>query len=403
MARPTKIQVFKYKGKNRRGRKISGEISEFNVGAAKTALKEQGVTVSSIKPKPKGLGFGNGVKNQDISIFARQLSTMMRAGIPLIQSFDMVAENVDKPKMKALILKIKVDIEGGATFSDALRRHPLHFDNLFCSLIEAGEKSGSLEGMLERIAVYKEKSEFLKMKVRKAVKYPITVIVAAIVVSTILLVKVIPIFKELFESFGSELPAYTQMVVDISTFVRAFWAYALIAIIGMIFAVRYSHRKYKSFRDAVDRMVLKIPIFGDIAYKAIIARFSRTLATTFAAGVPLIEALDSAGKATGNVVYVEAVEDIKDDVVSGQKLNFAMRTSTQFPNMASQMVAIGEESGAMDEMLDKVASFYEAEVDNSVDGLTSMLEPLIMSVLGILVGGLVIAMYLPIFMMGSVT
>ena len=403
MAKPIKLQIFKYKGKNRRGRKISGDISELNVGAAKSALKDQGVTVTSIKPKPKGFGFGNGVKNQDISIFARQLATMMRAGIPLIQSFDMVADNVDKPKMKELILKIKVDIEGGTTFGDALRKHPLYFDNLFCSLIEAGEKSGALEAMLERIAVYKEKSEFLKMKIKKAVKYPITVILAAVIVSTILLVKVIPIFKDLFESFGSELPAYTQMVVDISTLVRAFWAYALVGFIVIIFAIRHSHRKYKAFRDTIDRMVLKIPIFGDLAYKAIIARFSRTLATTFAAGVPLIEALESAGKATGNVVYEEAVEDIKDDVTSGQKLNFAMRTSTRFPNMASQMVAIGEESGAMDEMLDKVASFYEAEVDNSVDGLTSMLEPLIMSVLGILVGGLVIAMYLPIFMMGSVT
>lgn len=403
MAKPIKLQIFKYKGKNRRGRKISGDISELNVGAAKSALKDQGVTVTSIKPKPKGFGFGNGVKNQDISIFARQLATMMRAGIPLIQSFDMVADNVDKPKMKELILKIKVDIEGGTTFGDALRKHPLYFDNLFCSLIEAGEKSGALEAMLERIAVYKEKSEFLKMKIKKAVKYPITVILAAVIVSTILLVKVIPIFKDLFESFGSELPAYTQMVVDISTFVRAFWAYALVGFIVIIFAIRHSHRKYKAFRDTIDRMVLKIPIFGDLTYKAIIARFSRTLATTFAAGVPLIEALESAGKATGNVVYEEAVEDIKDDVTSGQKLNFAMRTSTRFPNMASQMVAIGEESGAMDEMLDKVASFYEAEVDNSVDGLTSMLEPLIMSVLGILVGGLVIAMYLPIFMMGSVT
>lgn len=403
MAKPAALKVFRYKGKNRRGRKISGDIAELNVGAAKTALKEQGVTVTSIKPKSNGLGFGGGVKNQDISIFSRQLATMMRAGIPLIQSFDMVADNVDKPKMKELILKIKIDIEGGTTFSEALRKHPLYFDNLFCSLIEAGEKSGALEAMLERIAVYKEKSEFLKMKIKKAVKYPITVIIAAVIVSTILLVKVIPIFKDLFESFGSELPAYTQMVVDISTLVRAFWVYALVGAVATLFAIRHSHRKYKGFRDAVDRFTLKMPIFGDLMYKAIIARFSRTLATTLSAGVPLIEALDSAGKATGNVVYQETIEDIIDDVTSGQKLNFAMRTSTQFPNMASQMIAIGEESGSMDEMLDKVASFYEAEVDNSVDGLTAMLEPLIMSVLGIMVGGLVIAMYLPIFMMGSVT
>lgn len=403
MAKPTKLQIFKYKGKNRRGRKISGEISEVSVVAAKTLLKEQGITVSSIKPKPKGFGFSNRIKNQDISIFARQLATMMRAGIPLIQSFDMVADNVEKPKMKELILKIKVDIESGTTFSDALRKHPLYFDNLFCSLIEAGEKSGALEGMLERIAVYKEKSELLRLKIKKAVKYPITVIIAALIVSGILLVKVIPIFKDLFESFGSELPAYTQMVVNISEFVQAYWAYVLGGVIFFVFAIRHSHRKYKSFRDNMDRLALKLPIFGDITYKAVIARYCRTLATTFSAGVPLIDALDSAGKATGNIVYIEAVEDIKDDVSSGQKLNFAMRTSTQFPNMATQMVAIGEDSGAMDAMLDKVASYYEAEVDSSVDGLTSMLEPLIMAVLGILVGGLVIAMYLPIFMMGSVT
>lgn len=403
MAKPTKLQIFKYKGKNRRGRKISGEISEVSVAAAKTLLKEQGITVSSIKPKPKGFGFSNRIKNQDISIFARQLATMMRAGIPLIQSFDMVADNVEKPKMKELILKIKVDIESGITFSDALRKHPLYFDNLFCSLIEAGEKSGALEGMLERIAVYKEKSELLRLKIKKAVKYPITVIIAALIVSGILLVKVIPIFKDLFESFGSELPAYTQMVVNISEFVQAYWAYVLGGVIFFVFAIRHSHRKYKSFRDNMDRLALKLPIFGDITYKAVIARYCRTLATTFSAGVPLIDALDSAGKATGNIVYIEAVEDIKDDVSSGQKLNFAMRTSTQFPNMATQMVAIGEDSGAMDAMLDKVASYYEAEVDSSVDGLTSMLEPLIMAVLGILVGGLVIAMYLPIFMMGSVT
>jgi len=403
MAKPTKLQIFKYKGKNRRGRKISGEISEVSVAAAKTLLKEQGITVSSIKPKPKGFGFSNRIKNQDISIFARQLATMMRAGIPLIQSFDMVADNVEKPKMKELILKIKVDIESGTTFSDALRKHPLYFDNLFCSLIEAGEKSGALEGMLERIAVYKEKSELLRLKIKKAVKYPITVIIAALIVSGILLVKVIPIFKDLFESFGSELPAYTQMVVNISEFVQAYWAYVLGGVIFFVFAIRHSHRKYKSFRDNMDRLALRLPIFGDIAYKAVVARYCRTLATTFSAGVPLIDALDSAGKATGNIVYIEAVEDIKDDVSSGQKLNFAMRTSTQFPNMATQMVAIGEDSGAMDAMLDKVASYYEAEVDSSVDGLTSMLEPLIMAVLGILVGGLVIAMYLPIFMMGSVT
>lgn len=396
------LQTFKYKGKNRRGRKIRGEIAERNIAEAKTYLKEQGINVINIRPKSALFGFGGGINGQDISIFARQLATMMKAGIPLVQSFSMVSDNIEKPKMKELIIKIKYDVEGGSTFSDALRRHPLYFDNLFCSLIEAGEKSGALESMLERIAAYKEKSEILKLKIKKAVKYPIAVILAAVIVTAILMIKVIPIFKELFESFGAELPAYTQMVVDMSTFVKTYWIYGVLIVAAIVFAVRQTHRRNKNFRDTVDRIALRTPIFGQIIYKSIIARFSRTLATTFAAGVPLVEALQAAGKATGNIVYEEAIDDIRDDVISGQTLNFAMRNSAQFPNMATQMVAIGEESGAMDEMLDKVATYYEAEVDNAVDGLTAMLEPLIMSILGILVGGLVVAMYLPIFMMGSV-
>lgn len=396
------LQTFKYKGKNRRGRIIRGEIAERNIAEAKTYLKEQGINVINIRTKSSSFSFGGGINGQDISIFARQLATMMKAGIPLVQSFSMVSDNIEKPKMKELIIKIKYDVEGGSTFSDALRRHPLYFDNLFCSLIEAGEKSGALESMLERIAAYKEKSEILKLKIKKAVKYPIAVILAAVIVTAILMIKVIPIFKELFESFGAELPAYTQMVVDMSTFVKTYWIYGVLIVAAIVFAVRQTHRRNKNFRDTVDRIALRTPIFGQIIYKSIIARFSRTLATTFAAGVPLVEALQAAGKATGNIVYEETIDDIRDDVISGQTLNFAMRNSAQFPNMAAQMVAIGEESGAMDEMLDKVATYYEAEVDNAVDGLTAMLEPLIMSILGILVGGLVVAMYLPIFMMGSV-
>ena len=396
------LQTFKYKGKNRRGRIIQGEIAERNIAEAKTYLKEQGINVINIRTKSSLFSFGGGINGQDISIFARQLATMMKAGIPLVQSFSMVSDNIEKPKMKELIIKIKYDVEGGSTFSDALRRHPLYFDNLFCSLIEAGEKSGALESMLERIAAYKEKSEILKLKIKKAVKYPIAVILAAVIVTAILMIKVIPIFKELFESFGAELPAYTQMVVDMSTFVKTYWIYGVLIAAAIVFAVRQTHRRNKNFRDTVDRIALRTPIFGQIIYKSIIARFSRTLATTFAAGVPLVEALQAAGKATGNIVYEETIDDIRDDVISGQTLNFAMRNSAQFPNMAAQMVAIGEESGAMDEMLDKVATYYEAEVDNAVDGLTAMLEPLIMSILGILVGGLVVAMYLPIFMMGSV-
>lgn len=394
---------FTYNGSNRSGQKVKGQLTSKNIELAKAQLRKQGITVTAIKKKPKSLFSGKKrIKALDISIFVRQLATMIKAGVPLVQSFEIVAESVENPSMKDLIMDIKREVESGTTFSDALRKHPDQFDTLFCSLVDAGERSGSLETMLDRVAIYKEKSELLKAKIKKAVKYPIAVIVVAVVVTMILLIKVVPVFSGLFESFGSELPAFTQMVVEMSEWMRQWW-YVLIAIITLSI-IGFSKAKKSSvkFQHGLDKLVLKLPIFGNIAYQAILARFSRTLSTTFAAGVPLIDALDSTAGAANNCVFYDATQKVKEDVSTGQQLNFAMRSTNLFPNMAIQMVSIGEESGSLDEMLDKVATYYENEVDNAVDGLTSLMEPLIMAVLGVLIGGLVIAMYLPIFQMGSV-
>jgi len=299
-------------------------------------------------------------------------------------------------------LGIKTEVEVGNTFAGSLRKYPQHFDQLFCSLVESGEQSGALETMLDRVAIYKEKSEVLKQKIKKAMKYPIAVIVVAIIVTIILMVKVVPVFSEMFSSFGADLPAFTQLVVAMSEWVQKYWFILIIGIALTIIGFIEAKKRSQKFADALDRTALRLPIFGDLVYKAIIARYSRTLSTTFAAGVPLIDALQSTAGATNNVVYEQAVMRIRDDVATGQQLHFAMRSTNLFPSMAVQMVAIGEESGSLDAMLDKVATHYESEVDNAVDGLTSMMEPLIIAILGVLVGGLVIAMYLPIFQMGSV-
>lgn len=394
---------FVYDGTNRRGERVKGEATSRNIELAKAQLRKQGITVKTIKKKPKPLfAMKKSIKPIDIAIFVRQLATMMKAGVPLTQSFEIVADALDNPSMKDLVLNIKADIEAGSTFEQALRKHPRYFDDLFCSLVGAGEQSGALETMLERVATYKEKSELLKAKIKKALKYPIAVIVVAVIVTAILLIKVVPVFADLFHSFGAELPAFTQMVVNMSEWMQKYWWILLFGIGGAIVAFSEAQKRSKKFRDSLDRMTLKVPIFGNIAYQAIIARFSRTLSTTFAAGVPLIDALDSTAGATNNVVYYDATQKIKQDVATGQQLQFAMRSTNLFPSMAIQMVGIGEEAGSLEEMLDKVATYYENEVDNAVDGLTSLMEPMIMAFLGVVVGGLVIAMYLPIFQMGSV-
>lgn len=394
---------FVYDGVNRRGQKVKGETTSRSLELAKATLRKQGIVVKAIKKKPKALfTFKKAIKPIDIAIFSRQLATMIKAGIPLTQSFEIVADSLDNPSMKVLVLSIKADIEAGGTFAGALRKHPRYFDDLFCSLVESGEQSGALDTMLERVATYKEKSEILKSKIKKAMKYPIAVIVVAIIVTMILLIKVVPVFSDLFSSFGAELPAFTQMVVGMSEWMQKWWFILIIVIGAAIIWFSEAKKRSKKFRDFLDRLTLKLPIFGNIAYQAIIARFSRTLSTTFAAGVPLIDALDSTAGATNNVIFYNATQQIKNDVSTGQQLQFSMRTTNLFPSMAIQMVGIGEESGSLEEMLDKVATHYESEVDNAVDGLTSLMEPLIMAVLGVLVGGLVIAMYLPIFQMGSV-
>ena len=399
------IPNFTYEGLDRKGLKVKGEIPSKNMALAKVTLRKQGISVAKIYQKRKNpLEFlsKKKVKTLDITIFTRQLATMMKAGVPLVQSFEIVAEGLENPAMREVVLGIKAEVEGGNTFAGALRKYPQYFDDLFCSLVGSGEQSGALETMLDRVAIYKEKSELLKQKIKKALKYPMTVIVVALIVTIILMVKVVPVFQDLFAGFGADLPAFTQMVVNMSNWMQAYW-YILIAGIGLtIGAFVEAKKRSKAFRDFLDRAALKAPIFGDLVYKAIIARYARTLATTFAAGVPLIDALESTAGATGNVVYYNAVMRIREDVSTGQQLQFAMRSTNVFPSMAVQMVAIGEESGALDTMLEKVATHFENEVDNAVDGLTSMMEPLIMAVLGVLVGGLVIAMYLPIFQMGSV-
>ncbi|WP_395147233.1 type II secretion system F family protein [Moraxella atlantae] len=394
---------FVYDGTNRRGERVKGETTSRNIELARAQLRKQGISVKTIKKKPKPLlAMKKSIKPIDIAIFVRQLATMMKAGVPLTQSFEIVADALDNPSMKDLVLQIKADIEAGSTFEQALRKHPRYFDDLFCSLVGAGEQSGALETMLERVATYKEKSELLKAKIKKALKYPIAVIVVAVIVTAILLIKVVPVFADLFHSFGAELPAFTQMVVNMSEWMQKYWWILLFGVGGAIIAFSEAKKRSKKFRDSLDRLTLKVPIFGNIAYQAIIARFSRTLSTTFAAGVPLIDALDSTAGATNNVVYYNATQKIKNDVATGQQLQFSMRSTNLFPSMAIQMVGIGEEAGSLEEMLDKVATYYENEVDNAVDGLTSLMEPMIMAFLGVVVGGLVIAMYLPIFQMGSV-
>ena len=399
------MPTFAYDGVDRKGIKIKGELPARNMALAKVTLRKQGINITNIREKRKNPLEGlmkKKVNTLDITIFTRQLATMMKAGVPLVQSFEIVAEGLDNPSMREVVLGIKGEVEGGNTFAGALKKYPQYFDKLFCSLVESGEQSGALETMLDRVAIYKEKSELLKQKIKKAMKYPIAVVCVAVIVTIILMVKVVPVFQDLFSSFGADLPAFTKMVVNMSEWMQKYWFVLIIGIGIAITAFMEAKKRSQKFRNTLDRMALKLPIFGDLVYKAIIARFSRTLATTFAAGVPLIDALESTAGATNNVVFETAVLKIRDDVATGQQLQFAMRMTNVFPSMAIQMVAIGEESGSLDAMLDKVATHFENEVDNAVDGLTSMMEPLIMAVLGVLIGGLVIAMYLPIFQMGSV-
>ncbi|MBT8146209.1 MAG: type II secretion system F family protein [Gammaproteobacteria bacterium] len=404
MATEAVQSVYVWQGTDRNGKKTTGEIPGSSQALVKAQLRKQGIVAARIKRKPKALFKKRSakIKPMDVAIFTRQLATMMKAGIPLVQAFEIVGESLENAGMRDLVSKIRDDVAGGSNFADAIRKHPRYFDDLFCNLVESGEQSGALETMLDRLATYKEKSEALKSKIKKAMNYPIAVVVVAILVTGILLVKVVPQFAETFSSFGADLPAFTLFVLGLSDLAIAHWWKALIGIVILGFCYKEAMIKSKSFRESVERTSLKLPIVGNILNNSCYARFTRTLSTTFAAGVPLVDALDSVAGAAGNVVYYKATKKIKDDVATGQQLAFSIKSSGLFPVMVTQMIGIGEESGSLDDMLDKCATYYEAEVDNAVDGLTSLMEPIIMSVLGILVGGLMIAMYLPIFQLGQV-
>jgi len=393
---------FAWSGMDKKGNRVSGKSLAPDESALRADLRRQGIAVSRVKKQAQSFNRGGKVKPEDIAVFSRQLATMLAAGIPLVQAFEIVGNGNDKPAMQRLILDIKSDVEGGTSLHEALGKHPLYFDDLFVNLVEAGEQAGALETLLDKIATYKEKTEALKKKVKKALFYPSAVLAVALIVTTILLIFVIPQFESLFKGFGADLPAFTQFVINMSRALQANGIYLAIVVAGAVYAFMYFQKRSKAMREFLDRMLLKFPIIGPIMYKAAIARFSRTLATMFAAGVPLVEALESVAGATGNIVFENAVLKMRDEVATGQRLQRAMENTGLFPNMVIQMIAVGEEAGALDAMSGKVATFYEAEVDNAVDSMSSLLEPLIMAILGVLVGGLVIAMYLPIFKLGAV-
>ncbi|MCK4492506.1 MAG: type II secretion system F family protein [Methylococcales bacterium] len=403
MATDTNPIDYVYKAKDKKGIITKGVISALNEMAARKELRTRGVKIITLKKKPKDL-FGprkQAIVTKDICIFARQLATMLEAGVPLVQSFDIIGKGHENPSMAELIIGIKVDVESGDTLGQALKKRPLYFDDLFCNLVEAGEQAGVLEGLLDKIATYKEKSESMRAKVKKALTYPIAVIVVAFVVTVILLIFVVPVFDDVFQSFGAELPAFTQLVVEMSDWMQDNWWIVVGVLIAFVKTYGFIFKRSEAFRHFVDRTMLKIPIVGVIIEKSAIARFARTLSTMSAAGVPLIEALDSVAGACGNIVFYDGVKSMQDEVSTGQSLQASMLNANIFPHMVIQMVAIGEESGSIDSMLDKVADFFEEEVDNLVDNLSSLMEPMIMVILGTLVGGLVVAMYLPIFQMGA--
>lgn len=395
--------TFVWSGTDKTGRSTQGEINAPSMAIARAQLRRQGLSAKRIKKKSTPLfSFGNSVGTSDIAVFTRQLATMTKAGVPMVQAIDIVMDGTEKPLMKDLIRQIRNDVSGGTPVAVSLGKHRKFFDELYCSLVAAGENSGTLEIMLDRIAIYKEKSEALKATIKKALTYPVATVLVAIVVTGILLINVIPQFASTFEDLGSELPAFTQTVVNISEFVQEWWVIIVAALTTFVLSFNRLKARNRKFADAVDAWLLKAPAFGEIVKDAVIARYARTLSTTFAAGVPLVEALDATATASGNAVYERAIKQIRNDVTSGMSLLQATRATGIFPMFLLQMTSIGEESGTLDEMLGKVADQYETQVDNAVESMSSLIEPLIMSVLGVVVGGLMIAMYLPIFMLGSV-
>ena len=399
-ATPGKESVFAWEGRDKTGKIVRGELRAGGESVVNATLRRQGVVVTKVKKK--AYRSGKKVSEKDITLFTRQLATMMKAGVPLLQSFDIVAKGNDNPSVSKLIQDIRGDVETGTSLNQAFRKFPLYFDPLFCNLVGAGEQAGILEDLLTRLAVYKEKTLAIKGKIKSALFYPISILAVAFIVTAVIMIWVVPAFKDVFKSFGADLPAPTLMVMAISDFFVANWY----IIFGLLFAGLYlffqSWKRSLKMQRTMDRLLLKLPIFGAVIRKATIARWTRTLATMFAAGVPLVESLDSVGGASGNAVYLDATKAIQTEVSTGTSLTVAMQNANVFPNMVTQMVAIGEESGSLDGMLGKVADFYEEEVDEAVASLSSLMEPLIMVILGVLIGGLVIAMYLPIFKLGSV-
>jgi type IV pilus assembly protein PilC len=402
MADVAKQYPFLWEGKDTRGTTVKGSFVAVNEAAVRASLRRQGLVPVRIRRQSTLLRKRAKIKTEDIAVFSRQLATMLQAGIPLVQAFDIVSSGHENPAMQKLLSAIKTDLEGGTTLAESLGKHPLYFDKLFVNLVHSGEQSGALETLLDKIATYKEKTEAIKKKIKKALTYPLAVLFVAFLVTAVLLIYVIPQFEGLFKGFGADLPTFTRMVVDLSNFVRSNGVVLGAAIFAATSAFLYFKKRSRRLNEFLDRAILKVPILGEIIRKASIARFTRTLSTMFAAGVPLVEALESVAGATGNIVYEKATLSIRNEVATGQRLQRAMEATELFPNMVIQMIAVGEESGSLDEMAGKVADFYERDVDDAVDNLSSLLEPLIMVILGVLVGGLVIAMYLPIFKLGAV-
>ncbi|MBB5017379.1 type IV pilus assembly protein PilC [Chitinivorax tropicus] len=395
----TKQYMFAWEGQDRYGKRVKGEMSAGGEAQVQATLRRQGIRVARVKRQRTSTG--RKITEKDIAMFTRQMATMMKSGVPLLQSFDIVAKGHSNPAVTRLLLDIKSDVETGMSLTAAFRKRPLYFDNLFCNLVQAGEQAGILEGLLDRLATYKEKILSVKSKIKSAMFYPTAVIVAAFVITAVIMIFVIPAFKDLFSSFGADLPGPTLMVMAISEFFVEYWWLIFGGIFGGVFGFIEAKKRSRAMQIAMDRWILKAPVFGDIIRKATIARWTRTLSTMFAAGVPLVEALDSVGGAAGNQVYTDATKKIQAEVSTGTSLTVAMQNADVFPNMVLQMTAIGEESGALDSMLSKVADYFEEEVDNAVEALSSLMEPIIMVVLGTLIGGIVVAMYLPIFKMGQ--
>jgi len=403
-AKISELQTFTWVGIDKRGVKLKGEQQSKNASLVKADLRRQGINPQSVKAKGKPLfgKAGKAIKGRDIAIFSRQLATMMAAGVPMVQGFDIVAGGQSNPRMKDMLVDIKTEIEGGAALNEALGKYPVQFDELFRNLVRAGEGAGVLDTVLDTIATYQENIENIKGKIKKAMFYPAAVMAVALLVSCILLIFVIPQFETVFKNFGADLPAFTQMLVNMSRFMVAYWWMCLLIVGGVIFGLITLYKRSEPFARFIGRSMLKLPVIGMVLRQSAIARFARTLGVTFRAGVPLVEALDSVSTATGSVVYNDAVKRIREDVAIGHQLQLGMRQTNLFPNMVVQMVAIGEEAGALDKMLFKIAEFYETEVNNAVDALSSLLEPFIMVVIGVVVGGMVVGMYLPIFKLGAV-